>query len=285
MKRASCFVACVVSVIAAEASASNEALVVASEQKPFLDAQQAAVEALSGHGKEMQATELRARAAEVSGARVVVSVGPLASRRAAPALGPDARIVACLTPSLTGLPPGRSFVVPLNASPTDVLDVLKRALPAARRVGVLIGDSDDVGGITVAARAKKITVDLEREASTQAIAERLLQSSDVLWVHPSHPVARDPEALQLLLNRAFDRGVPVVGGSRTMVLQGALFALVPEPAEHGRIAGEVAERLLRGERVGDVPSPRGRVVLNGRVARALKLALPAAVTKGAEQVE
>lgn len=260
----------------ARPTAAANAAVVASSQRPFQEAARAALGRLEGDGKLHDATAIRAGTGTIEGSNVVVSIGPLAGGSVARELPPNARVVAVLTPRLMGLPPNRTLVVPLDPAPDDVVEVTKRLLPKAKRVGVLVGSSGpspqelaDIGrryGLEVIASTRG-------EALTAAL-DRLLPSVDVLWVDRSHAAVRDPESMKLVLARSADAGRPVVGSSKTHVLAGALFAVVPDPARHGEVAGDIARRLLAGENVRLVPTPRGTIVLSSRAARAYGSSVP-----------
>lgn len=262
--------------VGAPPAAAGAAAVVASGQRPFQEAASAALAELDGDGTLHDATAIRGSSTELQDSVVVVSIGPLAGGSVAKRLPADARVVAVLTPRLMGLPPDRTLIVPLDPSADDVIEVTKRVLPKARRLGVLVGaDSAPASELSSIGRRHGLEVIVaERDEALTAALDRLLPQVDVLWVDRSHTAVADPEAMKLVLTRSVDAGRPVVGSSKTHVLGGALFAVVPDPSGHGKVAGDIARRLLRGETVRIVPSPRGTVVLSSRAARTYGARVP-----------
>ncbi len=273
-------------VVVAAAPARGAAAVVASGQRPFQEAAKAALGELHGEGELHDATALRAGTAALDDSTVVVSIGPLAGGSVARGLPKNARVVAVLTPRLMGLPPTRTLIVPLDPSPDDVIAVTGRLLPNAKRLGVLVGsDGPSPAELQrIGRRHGLFVVATKRDEALSAALDRLLASVDVLWVDRSHPAVADPESMKLVLARSADAGRPVIGSSKTHVLAGALFAVVPDPAGHGRVAGDIARRLLAGESVRAVPTPEGTVVLSSRAARVYGARVPSELKARVEDV-
>lgn len=281
-----CTAAALTVALSARPARSATAAVVASGQRPFQEAARAALGELDGEGTLHDATAIRAGNASIEESTVVVSIGPLAGGSVARGLPANARVVAVLTPRLMGLPPNRTLVVPLDPAPDEVVEVTKRLLPKAKRLGVLVGSggpSPDVLSQVARRYGLEVVTSARGEALTAAL-DRMLPSVDVLWVDRSHPAVADPESMKLVLARSADAGRPVVGSSRTHVIAGALFAVVPDPARHGEVAGDIARRLLAGENVRLVPTPPGTIVLSSRSARAYGASVPSELKGRVEEV-
>lgn len=281
-----CTVAAFSAALAARPAHSSAAAVVASSQRPFQEAARAALDELGGDGTLHDATAIRAGSSSIDQASVVVSIGPLAGGSVARGLPPNAHVVAVLTPRLMGLPPNRTLVVPLDPAPDEVIEVTKRLLPKAKRLGVLVGS----GGPSPETLSQiglryglEVVTSAPGEALTAAL-DRIIPDVDVLWVDRSHPAVGDPESMKLVLARSADAGRPVVGSSKTHVLAGALFAVVPDPARHGEVAGALARRLLAGENIRLVPAPLGTVVVSSRAARAHGATVPSDLKGRVEDV-
>ena len=134
--------ACMALVVLVAAPAfAKSAAVVASSQRPFQQAAEAALAELGGAGSLHDATALRTGTASLEASKVIISIGPLAGGTVARELPADARVIAVLTPRLMGLPPSRTLVVPLDPTPDEVLEVTRRLLPKAKRIGVLVGSA------------------------------------------------------------------------------------------------------------------------------------------------
>lgn len=255
--------------------------VVTSDQPAFAQSARAAADALPG-AKVLRADDA-ARAA-VAGAELVIVVGPLAERLVGGALPATAWAIAVLTPRISSLPVSRSLAVPVAANPTEVLGLMRVVVPSIRRVAVFPASSSDVGALADAVRANGLEPVLPKPGEPFPTAvDRLVRAADVVWIEETSSVPAGGGAL--VVKAATDAGKHVVGPNRATVLQGALFAVVPDPTAHGRLAGELGARLLAGDRPASVPSPAGRIVLNAARARALGVKLPQAIAARAESVE
>jgi ABC-type uncharacterized transport system substrate-binding protein len=138
--------------------------------------------------------------------------------------------------------------------------------------------------IGAAGRAAGIEVVFPRgDEVFSAAVDRLVEAADVVWIEDTSAVPSGAAAL--IVKKASDARKQVIGPNRATVLQGAFFAIVPDPVAHGRAAGEVAARLLKGDDVKDVPPPSGRIVMNGALAKAFNVKLPATMQRRAEIVE
>lgn len=268
MTRVSRMLASSLAVLFAAGAYAEEAAVVASGQRPFQVAARSALRTLGPAGTSLDAGQLRKDPKGLADASVIVSIGPLASGMVARALPPEGRVVAVLTPRTMGLPPTRTLLIPLDPSPDDVFSVIKDVLPETRRVGVLTGQSGP-SRATLQADGRRHGIDVvvaDDDANVTRSLDELLPVVEVLWVDRSARITADREAMTLLFTRAEDAAVPVVGAKKTHVLQGATFAVVPDPAQQGEVAGEVARRLLAGEVVRRVAAPRGAVLWNSVAA-------------------
>ena len=220
----------------------------------------------------------------IAGAELVVVVGPLAERLVGGALPATAWAVAVLTPRLSSLPAGRSLGVPVAANPAEVLGLMRVVVPSTRKVAIFPAGASDRGALADAVRAAGLEPILPKPGEPFPTAvDRLVRAADVVWIEETSSVPAGGGAL--IVKTAADAGKHVVGPNRATVLQGALFAVVPDPTAHGRLAGELGARLLAGDRPASVPPPEGRIVLNAARARALGVKLPQSIAARAEAVE
>lgn len=262
------------------ASASGT-FIVTSDQPAFAEAARAAAAALPG-AKVLRADD--AAKAAVANADLVVVVGPLAERLVGGSLSSTARAVAVLTPRATSLPAARLVSVPVAASAADVLGLLRVVVPAARRVAVFPAAASDSSVVADAVRAAGLEPILPKAGEPfPAAVDRLVGASDVVWIEDTSSVPAGGGAL--VVKTAADMGKHVIGPNRATVLQGALYAVVPDPTAHGRAGGEIAARMLSGEMIATVAPPEGRIVLNAARARALGVKLPQSIARRAESIE
>src|SRR4051794_30213655 len=102
------------STFAAAAGRAEKAYVVASDQPAFAEAARAAMEALGGDAELLRADDTAKSL--LSGAAVVVAVGPLADRVVS-ASGASGRVVECLTPKSTAR---GTLTIPLRPASAEV---------------------------------------------------------------------------------------------------------------------------------------------------------------------
>ncbi len=180
----------------------------------------------------------------------------------------------------------------LEFPPETQFAYLCRILPKARRVGVLYNPKENQKRVDEAARAAK-TLGLELAAYEVAgpkdIPRALKQAfnvCDVLWGLADTVVLRPETARQLLLGSMRNR-MPLVGVSSAWVKAGALYSLEWDYADLGRQCGQMASKVLRGERPDTILPASPRKVgycLNLKTARHMKLELSEEIIQGAQNV-
>jgi putative ABC transport system substrate-binding protein len=183
---------------------------------------------------------------------------------------------------------GASLDLPLSQQ----FRALRRLLPEARRVGVLY-HPEETGEIVEAARAEARRAGFGLEAvevagpqAALAALIGLLERVDVVWtVADSHVFT--PQNTSALILAALRARVPVFGLSTAQVRTGAVAALYCDYGDVGRQTGELALRVLAGERAGGIPPTMPRKVLlalNLRAARHLGVPIPPELERDAGEV-
>lgn len=161
------------------------------------------------------------------------------------------------------------------------LDLIRRALPRAIRVGVLLGpQSLGMRAALVKAASDRglllVTGTVMRPDAMYASLRAVLAESEVLLVLPDSTVA-DPSGVQNMLITAYRQRVPVVTYSPALVKAGATLGLYASPAQVGK---QVAGMLKAPIQSNNWPAPRWAegytVTINAQVARSLGLDLPEA---------
>jgi ABC-type uncharacterized transport system substrate-binding protein len=160
------------------------------------------------------------------------------------------------------------------------LDLLKLALPSAKRVGVLWG-SESIAqqpGLLVAARARGLEISSAAPLGGPTIFSGLkdtLDSSDVLLAM-ADPQVFNGNTLPNILLASYRARIPVMAFSPAYVKAGALLSLHSTPSQVGSQAGVVARSALQGAAL---PAPQYptdfTVSVNDYVARSLGLGLDA----------
>lgn len=164
---------------------------------------------------------------------------------------------------------------PLNRQ----LDLIRLALPEARRLGVLWGPESHLQASSlrplVQARGMALV-----EASVGADStffkglKSVLEESDVLLAL-ADPQVYNTSSIQNALLTSFRARVPLVAFSPAYVRAGALLALYVTPEQVGRQAAAIVGSVLQGKMLSAVPvySKDFTVGVNTHVARALDLTL------------
>ena len=152
----------------------------------------------------------------------------------------------------------------------------KALLPDAKRIGVLIGDSqgslkEALGDSARRNGARLLAEVIGAEANPVGAIKRLTRQADLI-IAVSSPAVLTPTTAKRLLYMAYQRRVPVLGFSRALVDAGAMAAVYSTPQQIGR---QTAERILawlrsRRSALGAPEFPRYfNVAVNKAVARSL----------------
>jgi putative tryptophan/tyrosine transport system substrate-binding protein len=173
---------------------------------------------------------------------------------------------------------GTMLEVPMDRQ----LKLIKAFLPAARRLGVLYDPKQSLAKIKDAEQQataaglelKRFPVESDRDIPSQLRA--LMASSDALWLLPDSTVLTN-DSVHFLLQSTLAQHVPVIGFSPEFTRLGALLGISVSYGEVGRETGQLARRLLNGDRVGSqkpIPVERLKVSVNMKTVRFLGLSVP-----------
>jgi putative tryptophan/tyrosine transport system substrate-binding protein len=273
------------------------AILKSSTLPPFEMATEALTKSLRGHvtQPEVLTFDLEGDAAKApavmqalyaAAPRVIVTVGSLATSAAlADASSIPVVFTMVLYPKASGFErrPGRDVTgVALDIPLATQFASLHRLLPAARKIGVLFHPAE-TGSIVAAAR--KAAADIGLTLVAREIAEpgaalaafgALLEEVDAIWTIADGHVLT-PQTTPALILAALRRRVPMLGISTAHVRSGALATLYCDYHDIGFQTGEIAGRLLAGERPAAIPVAAPRRVdlaLNHRTAELLGVTIP-----------
>ena len=290
-------VAALVAGLVASSAAAEGVLVVKSRKHPAYERAVAAfteklgrapvaVLEISGGSAERAALVDRAMAAKPD---LVFAVGTLAAKLMADGL-PEVPLVYCLVerPEEAGLPASRATGVSLEVPVKDQLELVKRALPEAKRVGVVYTRRQadaEVKAAKAVAPSLGLAVVAEEVLGTgdvPAALAKLAPEVDVLWVLADTTVLHGG-TFALMLETSFARKLPIATFSEDLVARGALLGLGVDPAGSGARGAELARALLAGKKLAEVPPvpPAAEVSVNRSTMKRLGVALPASVLQDA----
>jgi putative tryptophan/tyrosine transport system substrate-binding protein len=173
------------------------------------------------------------------------------------------------------------------------LGVLKEAAPNLRRMAVLFG-SDAAPGVALLRAAEAVApslgvtvtaVDVHEGGEIEhAVAAFASQPDGGLVVVP-HPYTVANRASIIIL--AARHRLPAIYPFRYCATEGGLLSYGPDPIDQWRGAATYVDRILRGEKPGDLPvqaPTRFELVVNLKTAKALGLNIPPAFPLRADEV-
>jgi putative ABC transport system substrate-binding protein len=235
------------------------------------------------------------------GAGVLIAVGP-AAVKAASALGtvPVVAIDLETDPVRSGLAagfgrPGRNVTGLFMDQPSLAgkwIDLLREAAPALERVALLWDPTttrDQLDAAIEAARVRGVeAVTLEvrsPEDYEKVFADRIRRGDRTGVVHLGSPgTSVNAPGLAAAARR---HGVPTIAFLKAYAATGVLMSYGPDQETYWPRAIVLADRILKGERAGDIPieqPARFELVINLATARALALSLPPTLLARADEV-
>jgi putative ABC transport system substrate-binding protein len=225
---------------------------------------------------------------------VLVAFGNLAAQAARAAL-PDAPLVFAMVqdPARLGLAPapgvtGVAYGIPVK----NQIAAFRSVNPRGVRIGVLF-HPDNAGRqveeaekaaslLRVAIVAKPVATVGEIPAALRSLLSG--DAVDAVWM-PADPILISDETRRFILTETAKAGKPVYAFSASVVAEGALVSNGPDFASVGQQAGELVNRLAAGDKAKiEIQVPRAELVVNGRVANRLKIAVPPDALKAAGKV-
>ncbi len=193
-----------------------------------------------------------------------------------------------LDPERDGLaPPG----VTIKLSMREKLHLLRRLLPNAARMGIVYSpNSEDVWKEALEEGRQEgfgvVAVKIESGEMLPAAFESIAPKIDLMMM-VADAVLYAPKTVEALLLASMKHRVPVVGLSSSYSKAGALVSLEYDQEDSGRVAGEMALRVLEGSdpaSLGYEHPSKILYTLNAEVAKRMGIHFPDDMLKGAEEV-
>ena len=235
----------------------------------------------------LQLTALELSAAGPLNPKLFVALGAEAAQALAKA-EPRAPVLCTLLPrssferilQSSGRKPSSQFsAIYLDQPLGRQLELIRLALPAARRIGVLWGTESQSQAAALKTQVQArglelVEASIERDASVFSGLKRVLEDADVLLAIPD-PHVYNGSSIQNILLASFRAKVPLVAFSPAYVRAGALLAVHVTPAQMGTQAALIARGVLQGKALSATPlySQDFSVTVNDHVARSLGLTL------------
>lgn len=169
------------------------------------------------------------------------------------------------------------------------LDLLRLALPARHRVGILFGPESRMleAELARAAAERNLEISAQRIDGAEQLPgalQRVLENADILLALPD-PQIYNGATIQNVLTSAYRHRLPLAGFSPAYVKAGAMLAVFSTPAQVGVQTAD----LVRAALAGRLPAAQGprlfSVGVNPDVARSLGIAVDAdAAARWTEQL-
>jgi putative ABC transport system substrate-binding protein len=175
------------------------------------------------------------------------------------------------------------------------LELLHQMVPNATRIGMLVNPTNDILQILIPLEipeaARRLGVQIIRvEARTAdeiepAINAAVGQRAEALFIHGDPVFNSPPGRIPQLAART---GLPAIYFLRTQAQAGGLMSFGPDFPELSRRAASYVDRILKGEKPGDLAIEQPTkidLVINLRTARALGLTIPPTLQVQADLIE
>lgn len=164
---------------------------------------------------------------------------------------------------------------------TRQLQLIRLALPQARKIGVLVGPAtaSQTEELTKAARETGLEARIHAFNNREQVfsgLNQLAREVDVLLLLPD-PQVVSGEILRALFLQAYRQRLPIVAYASSLVQAGATLGLFATPAQLGSEAGMWIREMLAGKGAGKAMTRYPQlytVEINRNVARTLELSLP-----------
>jgi putative ABC transport system substrate-binding protein len=176
--------------------------------------------------------------------------------------------------------------------PADIqFKYFQRVVGNIRRMGVIYSDETEniIRQAAVAARAlgiELISVKIETEKDIPGAIDSLCKVSDALWSVADH-VVYTPQSTRHIILQTLRNRIPLMAFSQSLVESGGLFTLDFDFKDIGRQAGEIARRVLRGDRPAEIPVSTPGVIYfkyNEKTAEQIDVDIPEELLAIAKEV-
>lgn len=184
---------------------------------------------------------------------------------------------------------GTSDIVPIE----DQLQLLKKIMPKAKKVGILFNTSENNSQIQVK-NIKNAASKFELEVMESSITNvnevpqalnSLLEKVDVLYTPTDNTVA---SAMTMISNECFKKSVPIIGAERAHVTGGALATIGIDYYKLGFQTGLLAVDIINGKKPSEMPIEtleQMQLVINEDSVKKLNLNIPKELIEKAEMVK
>lgn len=271
-----------------QAMAANVALVLSELSGPYAEFAASFEENSSkSHWKVSYSGKIDGLSGASSRPELIIAAGSEALRSAL-ALGGNTPILATLIPrsgyerilaeSGRNRPRGSTSAIYLDQPPARFANFIKKLLPGAQRVGLLISDETRPALATIRQSLGGLMVESEDVASDSSLLDavnNLLPRVNLLLALPDSNIYKR-DNIKAILVTSYRHQRPVIAFSRAFVNAGALAAIYSTPGQIARQASDLLNTLPAG--ISQLPPPQApslfAISINSAVAQSLSLEVP-----------
>lgn len=167
--------------------------------------------------------------------------------------------------------------VGMKVPPERQLSLLKQALPAVKRIGLLYDPAKSGSFVRRAVNSAEeldislVAREVRRRRDVPSLVDGMKGAVNAFLMLPDSTVIT-PQTLEFIPQLSVSSRIPVIAFSEQYLKSGALLAIGIDPVDIGRQAGELANRILAGTNARNIDpvEPRWAVVhINAKVAKQL----------------
>jgi putative ABC transport system substrate-binding protein len=171
-----------------------------------------------------------------------------------------------------------SWVVSMHISPEKAYHSLSQVFPGRRiaiaynpeRTGVLI---EELLSYFQNRSIELVPIIIRHPADIVPAIQQQRKDFDALWILPDSSFI-DSLSIQGIMEYSMREGLPVIGYSEAFAKSGAVLSTAGHYEEMGRQAGDLARKIIRGDKPGRIELPRRiSTFINVRVAKLMNIRL------------
>lgn len=175
------------------------------------------------------------------------------------------------------------------------LQILKEASPSLTSVGLMIAQGNAVSSrwyqmfksVAVDFSVEPIAMPVKDAADIEQAIIQLGERSNSALIIAGDTLVDRPSVRKLIVEMTAKRRIPALYGSPFFAQEGGFIVYAIDPLEQYRKAANYVDRILKGEKPGDLPVQQPTTfhfVINLRVAKALGLSLSPTLVAAADRI-
>jgi putative tryptophan/tyrosine transport system substrate-binding protein len=182
--------------------------------------------------------------------------------------------------------------VALNVQTREQFLLLKSINRKIKRIGIIYtkGPNDPIfDSAKTAAENENLELipgPINSNQDLQQVMTGLIGKVDALWIPPD-PSLNSEEVIKYIGSKSLENKMPCVGPTDRYVRSGAIFSYAADNVEVGRMAGDLANKILQGTPTSKLPVQqvqRPKIIINLKAASLLGLTIPQNLQNAASKI-